>query len=78
MAEITKGMLPHDAEMLIDTLLKSYPEIIDPRGMSYEEYLWYQSRRAFLLEIKAKLSKQAEASSPVIALAKEGANNDET
>ena len=44
------------SEMFLDL----YPEIKDPRSMSYLDFIWYQSRRAFLLELKNKLEKQGD------------------
>ena len=57
--EIKEGdIIPIYTDQFIDMYLKYYPEKLDPRNMTYEEFLWYQSRRSFLLEIKEKLKQQ--------------------
>lgn len=45
--------LPRDSRTLIDVLLKRYPEIKSPVMIKdKEEFLWHQSRRTLLLELK--------------------------
>ena len=57
---IEYGKIPEMTRSFVEMFLDLYPEVKDPRSMSYLDFIWYQSRRAFLLELKNKLEKQGD------------------
>ncbi len=60
MKEIEYGKIPEMTRSFVDMFLELYPEIKNPKQMSYVDFIWYQSRRTFLLELKEKLEKQGD------------------
>jgi hypothetical protein len=58
MGKINDNSVSPYTKQFLEKELQKYPEIIDTRELSTKDYLWHQSRRAFILNALKRLEQQ--------------------